>query len=76
MPDERIAGAPVAVALTSEAPVRLHVATAGADDNSGIDGHVHYSQRSPWLRAFVLGANDGLVSSLQVRAACRSLDPR
>ncbi|MEW5302625.1 MAG: hypothetical protein WDW38_008034 [Sanguina aurantia] len=26
------------------------------------DEHVHYSQRSPWLRAFVLGVNDGLVS--------------
>lgn len=26
------------------------------------DEHVHYSQRAPWLRAFVLGANDGLVS--------------
>eukprot|EP00798_Chlamydomonas_sp_ICE-L_P007289 gene7289-405_t len=26
------------------------------------DEHVHYSQRSPWLRAFVLGALDGLVS--------------
>ena len=26
------------------------------------DEHVHYSHRSPWLRAFVLGANDGLVS--------------
>jgi VIT1/CCC1 family predicted Fe2+/Mn2+ transporter len=24
--------------------------------------HVHYSQRSGWLRAAVLGANDGLVS--------------
>lgn len=24
--------------------------------------HVHYSHRSAWLRAFVLGANDGLVS--------------
>eukprot|EP00878_Enallax_costatus_P009907 GHUV01010344.1.p1 GENE.GHUV01010344.1~~GHUV01010344.1.p1 ORF type:complete len:263 (+),score=54.54 GHUV01010344.1:301-1089(+) len=24
--------------------------------------HVHYSHRAPWLRAFVLGANDGLVS--------------
>jgi VIT1/CCC1 family predicted Fe2+/Mn2+ transporter len=23
--------------------------------------HDHYSQRAPWLRAFVLGANDGLV---------------
>ncbi len=23
---------------------------------------MHYSQRAPWLRAFILGANDGLVS--------------
>lgn len=26
------------------------------------DEHMHYSHRAPWLRAFVLGANDGLVS--------------
>ncbi|KAF5842572.1 Ccc1 family [Dunaliella salina] len=26
------------------------------------DEHIHYSHRAPWLRAFVLGANDGLVS--------------
>ena len=26
------------------------------------DEHTHYSQRAPWLRAGVLGANDGLVS--------------
>jgi VIT1/CCC1 family predicted Fe2+/Mn2+ transporter len=26
-------------------------------------GHVHYSQRAPWLRAAVLGLNDGLVST-------------
>lgn len=34
------------------------------DSSSGdeYDEHVHYSHRSPWLRAFVLGANDGLVS--------------
>jgi len=25
--------------------------------------HVHYSHRAPWLRAAVLGANDGLVST-------------
>lgn len=31
-------------------------------DTCLIDEHVHYSHRSPWLRAFVLGANDGLVS--------------
>lgn len=27
------------------------------------DEHVHYSHRAPWLRAVVLGANDGLVST-------------
>ncbi|ORX59885.1 DUF125-domain-containing protein [Piromyces finnis] len=26
-------------------------------------GHVHYSQRAPWLRAAILGLNDGLVST-------------
>ena len=26
------------------------------------DEHQHFSQRAPWLRAAVLGANDGLVS--------------
>mmetsp|Transcript_8673 Transcript_8673/g.16491 ORF Transcript_8673/g.16491 Transcript_8673/m.16491 type:complete len:261 (-) Transcript_8673:1012-1794(-) len=30
------------------------------------DEHFHYSQRSPWLRAFILGANDGLVSVASV----------
>ncbi|KAG2486703.1 hypothetical protein HYH03_014632 [Edaphochlamys debaryana] len=27
-----------------------------------VDEHQHYTHRNPWLRAFVLGANDGLVS--------------
>ncbi|KAF8063870.1 vacuolar iron transporter 4 [Scenedesmus sp. PABB004] len=36
------------------------VADAGAEVD---DEHVHYSHRAPWLRAFVLGANDGLVST-------------
>lgn len=26
------------------------------------DEHVHKGQRAPWLRAFILGASDGLVS--------------
>jgi len=26
-------------------------------------GHVHYSQRAPWLRAAILGLNDGLIST-------------
>jgi VIT1/CCC1 family predicted Fe2+/Mn2+ transporter len=29
---------------------------------SGVVPAVHYSHRAPWLRALVLGANDGLVS--------------
>mmetsp|Transcript_22167 Transcript_22167/g.37881 ORF Transcript_22167/g.37881 Transcript_22167/m.37881 type:complete len:272 (+) Transcript_22167:45-860(+) len=37
-----------------EAPLMLH------DDEE--DEHTHHSQRNPWLRAFILGANDGLVS--------------
>ncbi len=34
----------------------------GGDDASSADEHEHYSHRAPWLRAFVLGATDGLVS--------------
>ncbi|GLC38457.1 hypothetical protein PLESTF_001682200 [Pleodorina starrii] len=30
--------------------------------SSSSDEHVHYIHRAPWLRAFILGANDGLVS--------------
>ncbi|EFJ41666.1 hypothetical protein VOLCADRAFT_107619 [Volvox carteri f. nagariensis] len=43
------------------APERA-VAIAVDGDDSSVDEHVHYSHRAPWLRAFVLGANDGLVS--------------
>lgn len=31
-------------------------------DNDDPCGHEHFSHRAPWLRAMVLGANDGLVS--------------
>ena len=34
----------------------------GPTDVSSVCSHKHYSQRAPWLRALVLGANDGLVS--------------
>ena len=34
---------------------------AGSDDDHDC-GHVHLSHRAPWLRAALLGANDGLVS--------------
>ena len=35
----------------------------GANDTDlGVCEHKHYSHRAPWLRALVLGANDGLVS--------------
>ncbi|WIA31276.1 hypothetical protein OEZ86_002178 [Tetradesmus obliquus] len=42
------------------------------------DEHVHYSHRAPWLRAFVLGANDGLVSvaSLMLGVGAGSTDLR
>ncbi|GLC45708.1 hypothetical protein PLESTF_000470700 [Pleodorina starrii] len=50
------------VNLEPEAPP-VTVAHEAEDDNSSVDEHVHYSHRSPWLRAFVLGANDGLVST-------------
>jgi VIT1/CCC1 family predicted Fe2+/Mn2+ transporter len=32
------------------------------DSMNGPCGHVHYTHRAPWLRAAVLGANDGLVT--------------
>lgn len=47
------------------------VEAAARSDQSGLQavandldpcGHAHYSHRAPWLRAMVLGANDGLVS--------------
>ncbi|GIL89749.1 hypothetical protein Vretimale_16599 [Volvox reticuliferus] len=34
----------------------------GDDGVSSSDEHEHYIHRAPWLRAFILGANDGLVS--------------
>lgn len=46
--------------------------------NGEEDEHVHYSHRAPWLRAFVLGANDGLVSvaSLMLGVGAASTDLR
>mmetsp|Transcript_46348 Transcript_46348/g.148515 ORF Transcript_46348/g.148515 Transcript_46348/m.148515 type:complete len:234 (+) Transcript_46348:1277-1978(+) len=40
----------------------LHSASLPITAGGTVLGHKHYSQRAPWLRAFVLGANDGLVS--------------
>ncbi|XP_024519692.1 vacuolar iron transporter homolog 2 [Selaginella moellendorffii] len=43
-------------------PILLH-SSSGDPLRQEEDGHdTHYSQRSPWLRAMVLGANDGLIS--------------
>lgn len=44
---------------------------------TGEDDHVHYSHRTPWLRAFVMGATDGLVSvaSVMVNIAPEPLSP-
>ena len=44
--------APRSKLCSRQAPVHLQLP----------DEHVHYSGRAPWLRAGVLGANDGLVS--------------
>ena len=45
-----------------------HAAVAAADaakalSDDGDDEHEHYAHRAPWLRAGVLGANDGLVAT-------------
>ncbi|KAG2454701.1 hypothetical protein HYH02_000538 [Chlamydomonas schloesseri] len=48
-----------------EAPATVDVTAvveAGSTSSEEIDEHEHYTHRNPWLRAFVLGANDGLVS--------------
>lgn len=34
-----------------------------AEDDEELCDHAHHSNRAPWLRAMVLGANDGLVST-------------
>ncbi|XP_024357279.1 vacuolar iron transporter homolog 2 [Physcomitrium patens] len=33
------------------------------ETSKAVCGHKHYSHRAPWLRALVLGANDGMVST-------------
>ena len=55
--------------LESPPPVGAapHAAVAAADARAAAadsdDEHEHYAHRAPWLRAGVLGANDGLVST-------------
>lgn len=55
-------------ALVADAFHRVLTAKGGPRQVSGCqevcrrDEHTHYVNRSPWLRAAVLGANDGLVS--------------
>ena len=39
------------------------------------DEHKHYSHRAPWLRAGVLGANDGLVSVASLMLGVSSPPP-
>lgn len=39
-----------------------HEATSPKNSDDMEKYHEHYSDRAPWLRAAVLGANDGLVS--------------
>jgi vacuolar iron transporter family protein len=59
---------PPAGAATVASTLAVDAAAAAAVDPSSSlapddDEHEHYSHRSPWLRAGVLGANDGLVST-------------
>ena len=37
-------------------------AQLGIPLHAALDDHWHFSHRAPWLRALILGANDGLVS--------------
>jgi vacuolar iron transporter family protein len=48
---------------STDSPVSgSHVVEIVRDIDDECDEHVHHSNRAPWLRALVLGANDGLVS--------------
>ncbi|EPZ33462.1 DUF125 domain-containing protein [Rozella allomycis CSF55] len=61
-----------------ESPLLEHedAESVKSDDTLHSFGHEHYSHRAPWLRAALLGANDGLVSTgsliLGVAAATKS----
>jgi VIT1/CCC1 family predicted Fe2+/Mn2+ transporter len=62
---------PPAAALAHAAAAgasRLARHAARAGDVPGTDEHLHRSGRAPWLRAMVLGANDGLVSTAALLA--------
>lgn len=48
-----------AVALSPESPPGGRV----NEEEEELCAHTHHSNRAPWLRALVLGANDGLVST-------------
>lgn len=54
----------MAAAAAGDAEAGLRAPLAPRADTPGDEhcDHVHFSHRAPWLRAFVLGANDGLVS--------------
>ncbi|KAJ7546219.1 hypothetical protein O6H91_08G030300 [Diphasiastrum complanatum] len=49
-------------ALDLESPAEAASPNSHSGDPLHPDGHHHFSQRAPWLRALTLGANDGLVS--------------
>lgn len=52
------------------------VVTPGTVDYENLPpfGHEHYSHRAPWLRAAVLGANDGLVSTASLMLGIAAAD--
>ncbi|GJP54913.1 hypothetical protein CLOM_g13927 [Closterium sp. NIES-68] len=56
--------------LTNEA-VSVRVSESNGDHQCG---HVHLSHRAPWLRAALLGANDGLVSVASLMVGVGAID--
>ncbi|CAI5473994.1 unnamed protein product [Closterium sp. Yama58-4] len=57
--------------------VQGNAARSADADGGGADsslGHSHYSHRSPWLRAALLGSNDGLVSITSLMLGVGAVD--
>jgi VIT1/CCC1 family predicted Fe2+/Mn2+ transporter len=50
----------------SDSSLTIDTTIVDVEDPQMHPGHKHFSHRAPWLRAAVLGANDGLVSVASV----------
>ncbi|KAG5461429.1 MAG: VIT family-domain-containing protein [Olpidium bornovanus] len=72
-------GGDVTVVVVDGQQQQVNVAGAGDREEEEVEnsppfGHEHYSHRSPWLRAAVLGANDGLVSTTSLMLGIAAAD--